>query len=111
MARYGKELVILILQLGMFYIFPLFAGPTDTMGMVFLILLTTVLLSTLIGVLSGSNWKFLYPIVTAVAFIPSAFIYYNASALIHSLWYLVASIIGLIPGALTHRLIYKMRSK
>ena len=28
MKRYGKELVVLICQLFLFYLFPLFAGPT-----------------------------------------------------------------------------------
>ena len=111
MKRYGKELVILLLQLGMFYIFPLFAGPTDTMGMVFLILLTTLLFSAILGVISGSNWKFLYPVVAAVLFIPSVFVYYNASALVHSLWYLVVSGIGLMQGAMTRRLIHKIQKK
>mgnify|MGYP003398363102 CR=1 FL=1 len=40
MKRYIKEIIILTIQLFMFYIFPLFAGPTDAMGMVVLILLS-----------------------------------------------------------------------
>ena len=43
MKKYIKEIIILILQLFMFYIFPLFAGPTDAMGMVFLIWLSTII--------------------------------------------------------------------
>ena len=38
MKRYIKELAILTVQLFLFYLFPLFAGPTDAMGMVFLII-------------------------------------------------------------------------
>lgn len=98
MKQYKKELIILIMQLFMFYIFPLFAGPTDTMGMVLLIWLSTIILGLLIGVISSKKIKYLYPIVISILFIPSIFIYYNESALIHSLWYLVSSSIGLLVG-------------
>ena len=63
MKRYLKEIVILILQLFMFYIFPLFAGPTDAMGMVFLIILATLLLSIIIGSISKEKIKYLYPLI------------------------------------------------
>ena len=77
-----------MLQLFMFYIFPLFAGPTDAMGMVFLIVVATFLLSFVLGAISNRKGKFLYPLAIAVLFIPSVFIYYNESALVYSLWYL-----------------------
>ena len=93
-----KKIIILLIQLFMFYIFPLFAGPTDTMGMVLLILLSTLLLSIIIVTISKEKIKYLYPIIIAVLFIPSVFIYYNESALVHSIWYLVISIIGVIIG-------------
>lgn len=44
MKKYIKELIILIIQILLFYIFPLTAGPTDEMGMVMLIILTTFIL-------------------------------------------------------------------
>ena len=69
MKRYFKELIILLIQLFMFYIFPLFAGPTDAMGMVFLIIMATLLLSLMIGMLFAHKVKYLYPIVIAVLFI------------------------------------------
>lgn len=107
MKRYLKEIIILIIQLGMFYIFPMFAGPTDTMGMVFLILLTTFILSIIIASISKEKIKYFYPIITAIVFIPSVFIYYNESALIHSVWYLVDSSIGIIIGIIVNKLIKK----
>ena len=98
MKKYVKEILILLIELFMFYIFPLFAGPTDAMGMVFLIILMTFLLGIIMGYISKSKIKFLYPVIVAVLFIPSIFIYYNESALIHSLWYLVVSSVGLLMG-------------
>ncbi len=100
MKNYLKEIIILLIQLFMFYIFPLFAGPTDAMGMVFIILVTTLFLSSLLTIISKEKIKYIYPLVTAIIFIPSVFIYYNESALIHSLWYLVTAIIGLILGSI-----------
>ena len=91
----------------MFYIFPLFAGPTDAMGMVFLIILATFVLSLIIGSISKEKLKYLYPIIVLILFIPSVFIYYNESALIHSVWYLIDSFIGLIIGSIIYKLCNK----
>ena len=107
MKRFVKEIIILIIQLFMFYIFPLFAGPTYAMGMVFLIIITTFILSIIIGSISKEKIKYLYPIVIAILFIPSVFIYYNESALVHAMWYLIVSFIGLILGTV----IYKLTNK
>lgn len=99
MKKYLKEITIFSLQLFIFYIFPMFAGPTDAMGMVIILLLTTFALSVVIGAISNSKIKYLYPIFVAIIFIPSVFIYYNESALIHAIWYLVDSSIGLFIGS------------
>ena len=103
MKKVWKEIFISLIQLFMFYVFPLFAGPTDAMGMVFLILLATLLLSLVMGILSKYWIKYLYPAVTAVLFIPSVWIFYNESALIHAVWYLVIASVGLILGSLLRK--------
>lgn len=107
MKKYMKEIIILIIQLFMFYIYPLFMGPTDVMGMVFIIWISTIILGFLIAVLSTNKMKYLYPVVISILFIPSIFIYYNESALIHSFWYLVSSSIGILIGSIVHLLIKK----
>jgi len=107
MKKYVKELVIYVLQLFMFYIFPLFAGPTDMMGMVLLIIISTFVLSVIMGSISKEKIKYLYPIIVAVIFIPTVMLYYNSSALIHSVWYLVVSAIGLFIGTIIYKLIQK----
>lgn len=107
MKKYFKEVLILAIQLFMFYIFPLFAGPTDAMGMVVLIIFSTLLLSLILGIFSKKKIKFLYPIVIALLFIPSVFIHYNESAMIHTVWYLVISSVGLIVGSVIHKLIFR----
>jgi len=107
MIKYKKEFIILLLQLFMFYIFPLFAGPTDAMGMVFLIWLSTIILAILIASISKERIKYLYPIIISILFIPSVFIYYNKSALIHSLWYFISSSVGILIG----KVIYIIKKK
>ena len=108
--KYQKEIIILLIQLFMFYIFPLFAGPTDAIGMVFIIIVTTFILSLIIGTISKQKIKYLYPVIISLLFIPSIFIYYNESALIHSLWYLVISSIGIIIGLIFNKLTSKKGS-
>lgn len=107
MKKYIKEIIILSIQLFVFYILPLFAGPTDMMGLVLLIILATLLLSTIIGSISKEKNKYLYPIIVAILFIPSIFIYYNESALIHSVWYLVVSMVGMLIGTIIYKLTHK----
>ena len=107
MKKYIKEVIILIIQLFMFYIYPLFMGPTDAMGMVFIMWVSTLILGFLIGIISTKKIKYLYPIVISILFIPSIFIYYNGSALIHSLWYLVSSGVGVLVGGITKKVVEK----
>lgn len=107
MKKYIKEILVLLLQLFMFYIFPLFAGPTDAMGMVVLIIISTFILSIVIGIISKEKTKYLYPIIIAILFIPSVLIHYNETALIHSIWYLVISSIGMGIGIVINLLINK----
>lgn len=107
--RYTKEIIAMLIQVFMFYVFPLFVGPTDIMGMVVLIILVTLLISVVIGLIIDKKIKYLYPIFTAVLFVPSVFIYYNGTALIHSVWYLVISSIGLLIGTVLHKMIFKRK--
>ena len=59
MRKIWKEITILLIQLFMFYIFPLFAGPTDIMGMVFLILVSTFILAIIFASISKEKWKYI----------------------------------------------------
>lgn len=107
MKQYWKEILVLALQMVAFYILPLFAGPTDAMGLVLLIILATFVLSVILGAISASKIKLLYPLAIAVIFIPSVFIYYNESALIHAVWYFVISAIGLSISSVTRWLVVR----
>ena len=104
MKNLSREIIILLIQLFIFYVFPIFSGPTDTMGMIIIILLSTLILSLIIGIFSNKKIKYIYPFIASILFIPSVFIYYNESALIHSVWYLVTSAIGLIVGIVINKI-------
>jgi len=98
MIKYLKEIIILIIQLFMFYIYPIFMYLYEPIGTVMLILLTTLILSIILNIVSKNRIKYVYPFLIAVLFLPTIYIYYNESALVHSLWYLVISLIGMILG-------------
>lgn len=52
MKNYIKELTIFILQFLTFYIFPIFAKYIGAIGMVFIVIILTFILSLAIGYLS-----------------------------------------------------------
>jgi len=107
MKRFIKEIIILLIQLFVFYLLPKQIGNIGALGMVFLLLATTFVLSIIIGSISKEKIKYLYPIITSILFIPSIFIYYNESALVHALWYLVISYIGIAFGTVIYKLTHK----
>ena len=109
MKRYLKEIIIFIIQLLVFYILPLFAGPADTMGLVVLLILCTFILPLILGIISNNKIRFLYPIVISILFIPAVFIYYNNSALIYTLWFMVDAYIGIFIGSLINIIINKLK--
>lgn len=109
MKKYIKEIIVTIIQVLLFYLLPLFAGPTDIMGMVILLIISVLILSFILGIISKNSGKFLYPILISILFIPSVFIYYNESALIHSIWYLVLSFVGLCIGSVISKFIHFVR--
>ena len=111
MKKYLKEIIILFIQLLMFYIFPVFMYLYEPIGTVMLIILITLILSILLSIVSKNKIKYLYPLIVSILFIPSIFIYYNESALIHSVWYLVISISGLFIGFIINLIIRKKKDK
>ena len=105
MKKYIKEIIILIIQLLIFYILPLFAGPADTMGLVVLIIFTTFILGIINGCIVKNKTKYFYPLIVSIIFFPSIYIYYNESALIYLLWFLIDSGIGTIIGIVICKII------
>ena len=105
MKQYRFELLLLAAQFVMYYLFPLTCGPTDAMAMVFLILCSVFLLALLEGGFSSKRIKLAWPAAVSLLFLPSVPIWYNSSALVHALWYLVISAVGLALGCLVRFLV------
>ena len=96
--RYKKEIIILVLQVLLFYLLPLTAGPGDEMGLVAILILSAFALSVILGAISDEKIRFLYPLAAGIFFIPSVFIYYNGTALIQAVWYAVITAVGIAIG-------------
>ena len=109
MKRYIKELIILVLQMLLFYVLPLFAGPTDAMGMVVLIILGTFLLALVMGTICPPGAKWAFPAAAALLFMPSIPLYYNFSAMVHAVWYFVVATAGLAVGSSLRWIAGKLR--
>lgn len=104
MKKYTKELIVLFVQLFMFYVFPLFMYLYEPMGIVFIILLMTFILSIIFSIVSQKKIKYLFPFTISILFVPSVYIYYNESALVHSIWYLITSLLGIFIGNIVNLL-------
>ena len=111
MKTYAVEVVVLFLQVLVFYVSPAAAGPTDAMGMVFLMLVATLVLAVLLGRLSKHWSKYLWPFIVAVAFLPSVWVWYNSSATIHAVWYMVLSAAGVLIGSFLRKLSSWMKER
>lgn len=99
MKKYLKEMIILMIQIVLFYLFPFTAGPTDGMGMVLVLLFSTLILSVIFGTIAKGKVRIIYPFVVAVLFIPTVYIHYNYTALGHIIWYLIDSYLGVLIGS------------
>ena len=97
MKKYLKEIIF---QTFMFYLFPFFIIKFSPISMVFILISVTFILSMILGIKEKKKIKYLYPIIVLLLFMPTVFIHYNESALIHSLWYFIVSFIGVILGTL-----------
>ena len=111
MKKIITEKIILIIQLFIFYIFPLSLYTLEPITMVLLMLLMTIVLSLILGIISKNKIKYLYPIIISILFLPTVFIYYNSSAIVHSIWYLIISTIGLFVGVIIKIIMIKLGYK
>ena len=104
MGKYKKETAAAVMQLAVFWLVPLFfsfgKGKGGAIFMVQLMLICTFALSAFLWAGSENKAKYLFPVFAALMFLPTAPVYYNSTALIHSLWYFIASCIGMGMGAL-----------
>lgn len=100
MKGYQKQFAIVMAQIFFFYLFPPMSKPMGAMGAVLILMLATFALSALMGRITAGKIKWGYPVLVGLLFVPSVFLYYNESALIHAVWYLVIAFVGISLGAI-----------
>ena len=99
MKKYSKEIIVFVFQVMVFYLIPFTAGPTDGMGMVLVLLFSTLILSVIFGTIAKGKVRIIYPFVVAIVFIPTVYIHYNYTALVYTVWYLIDSYLGVLIGS------------
>lgn len=100
MKKNLKEIIVCLLQILIFYLLPIRMKYFGPIGLVLLLLILTFILSTIISSISKNKIKYCYPLFVAIIFLPTIFIHYNESALIHSIWYLIVATIGIFLGSI-----------
>lgn len=113
---YRKRLYIgiitaLLLTVITFYLFPLLIVDTGS-GMFALLLLIPVfcfLTAFLFGLLAGIQW--LYPLLIAVLFLPTIWIYYNSSAWVYVIPYTMLALVGNLVGGLIRKFVLKHKNR
>ena len=108
MGKYKKEIIFAVIQLAVYWLVPLFftlsGGKGGAIFMVQVMLICTIALSAFLCAGSERRVKYFFPLFAAAMFFPTVPVYYNSTALIHSLWYLTASCIGMGMGALKKKI-------
>ena len=105
MKKYFKEIIICIMQIVMFYFWPKMIGNIGAIQMVVTIMMTTLILSFILGCFSKGILRYIYPVVVSALFLPTVPIYYNETAYIHAIWYFILSVIGIMTGFLIRKIL------
>lgn len=81
-----------------FYLIPILIQDTGS-GM-FILLIVIPLITLITSIIYGLRnvFDFIYPLIVAILFIPTLFIYYNASAWTYILVYSIIAVIGELLG-------------
>lgn len=81
-----------------FYLIPILIQDTGS-GM-FILLIVIPLMTLITSIIYGLRnvFDFIYPLIVAILFIPTLFIYYNASAWTYILVYSMIAVIGELLG-------------
>lgn len=98
MDKIKKNWVYYFIILIAFYIVPMLIKDTGS-GM-FILLIVIPLITLITSIIYGlrNTFDFIYPLLVAILFIPTLFIYYNISAWVYIIAYSLIALIGEILG-------------
>ncbi|WP_295092252.1 hypothetical protein [uncultured Catenibacterium sp.] len=98
MDKIKKNWIYYFIILIAFYIVPMLIKDTGS-GM-FILLIVIPLITLITSIIYGlrNTFDFIYPLLVAILFIPTLFIYYNISAWVYIIAYSLIALIGEILG-------------
>ena len=103
MEKLKKNWIYYLIILIAFYLVPMLIKDTGS-GM-FILLIVIPLITLITSIIYGlrNTVDFIYPLIVAILFIPTLFIYYNTSAWIYIIVYSVIAVIGELIGKILQK--------
>ena len=103
MEKLKKNWIYYLIILIAFYLVPMLIKDTGS-GM-FILLIVIPLITLITSLIYGlrNTVDFIYPLIVAILFIPTLFIYYNTSAWIYIIVYSVIAVIGELIGKILQK--------
>lgn len=103
MEKLKKNWIYYLIILIAFYLVPMLIKDTGS-GM-FILLIVIPLITLITSLIYGlrNTVDFVYPLIVAILFIPTLFIYYNTSAWIYIIVYSVIAVIGELIGKILQK--------
>ena len=103
MDKIKKNWIYYLIIFIAFYLVPILIKDTGS-GM-FILLIVIPLITLIISIIYGlrNTFDFIYPLIVAILFIPTLFIYYNTSALVYVIVYSMIAVIGELLGKTLQR--------
>lgn len=103
MDKIKKNWIYYLIIFIAFYLVPILIKDTGS-GM-FILLIVIPLITLITSIIYGfrNTFDFIYPLLVAILFIPTLFIYYNTSALVYVIAYSMIAVIGELLGKTLQR--------
>ena len=100
MDKIKKNWIYYLIIFIAFYLVPILIKDTGS-GMFILLIVIPLITSIIYGL--RNTFDFIYPLIVAILFIPTLFIYYNTSALVYVIAYSMIAVIGELLGKTLQR--------
>ena len=102
MDKIKKNWIYYLIIFITFYLIPILIKDTGSGIFILLIVCLIILFTSIIYGLSN-KFDFIYPLIVAILFIPTLFIYYNTSAWVYVIAYSMIALIGELLGKTLQR--------
>lgn len=103
MDKIKKNWVYYLIIFIAFYIVPMLIKDTGSGMFILLIVIPLITLITSFVYGLRNTFDFIYPLIVAILFIPTLFIYYNTSAWIYVVAYSMIAVIGELLGKILQK--------